>query len=606
MLRQFRLLRYVRPHGRQVGILTLTMALTVAVDVLKPWPTKLLVDQVLNHRALPPPLKPLVAALPGSHGSQGLLLWVALATVLLFAAGTAVAMVGTFVSVGFGQRITFDLASDLFLHVQRLSPLFHTRRQVGDTISRVTGDPYCVQTLVVEALLPLIQSVIMLVAMFVIMWNLNETLTLLSLAVVPFLAVTIRVYGGPMKDRTRKRRDLEGRIMAVVEQTLTAIPAVQAFTREDLEHGRFRRLADATVHAYVRSAWIDQWFKVFAGLITAVGAAAIMYLGGTFVLQGKMTVGTILVFIAYLESLYMPLNDIIYTASTMQAPAAEAGRVLEIIDTPLDVKDAPDATDIRITGYVEFRDVTFGYEEGRPVLHDVSLAAKPGDVVAIVGPTGAGKSTLVSLLVRFFDPWSGAVLVDGRDIRSVRLRSLREQIGLVLQDPFILPLTVAENIAYGDPHASKQAIVEASIAANADEFIRRLPQGYDTVIGERGTTLSGGERQRLSIARAFLKNAPILVLDEPTSALDARTESLLLEALARLMRDRTTFVVAHRLSTIRNATTILVIDRGRVVEQGTHHQLMERDGLYAGLYVQQMEIARHEPVPDEDASGARL
>ncbi|HLJ68997.1 MAG TPA: ABC transporter ATP-binding protein [Chloroflexota bacterium] len=606
MLRQFRLLRYVRPHGRQVGILTLTMALTVAVDVLKPWPTKLLVDQVLNHRALPPPLKPLVAALPGSHGSQGLLLWVALATVLLFAAGTAVAMVGTFVSVGFGQRITFDLASDLFLHVQRLSLLFHTRRQVGDTISRVTGDPYCVQTLVVEALLPLIQSVIMLVAMFVIMWSLNETLTLLSLAVVPFLAVTIRVYGGPMKDRTRKRRDLEGRIMAVVEQTLTAIPAVQAFTREDLEHGRFRRLADATVHAYVRSAWIDQWFKVFAGLITAVGAAAIMYLGGTFVLQGKMTVGTILVFIAYLESLYMPLNDIIYTASTMQATAAEADRVLEIIDTPLDVKDAPDATDIRITGYVEFRDVTFGYEEGRPVLHDVSLAAKPGDVVAIVGPTGAGKSTLVSLLVRFFDPWSGAVLVDGRDIRSVRLRSLREQIGLVLQDPFILPLTVAENIAYGDPHASKQAIVEASIAANADEFIRRLPQGYDTVIGERGTTLSGGERQRLSIARAFLKNAPILVLDEPTSALDARTESLLLEALARLMRDRTTFVVAHRLSTIRNATTILVIDRGRVVEQGTHHQLMERDGLYAGLYVQQMEIARHEPVPDEDASGARL
>jgi ATP-binding cassette subfamily B protein/subfamily B ATP-binding cassette protein MsbA len=311
-----------------------------------------------------------------------------------------------------------------------------------------------------------------------------------------------------------------------------------------------------------------------------------------------MSVGTILVFLAYLACLYEPLNSVVYTASLVQYAAAGADRVLEVLDTVPEVRDAPGAREVRFTGHVRFEDVTFGYG-AEPVLRGVSLEARPGEVVAIVGPTGAGKTTLVNLLLRFFDPRSGRVLVDGHDLRELRVRSVREQVALVLQDPFLLPLSVAENLAYGRPEATRAEVEAAAVAANADGFIGRLPAGYDTVIGERGATLSGGEKQRLAIARALLKGAPILVLDEPTSALDARTEALLLEALERLMAGRTTFIIAHRLSTIRNADRILVLDGGRIIEQGRHEDLLKLGGLYARLYRQQMEITRHAARPEE-------
>ncbi|OLE23421.1 MAG: hypothetical protein AUI36_33445 [Cyanobacteria bacterium 13_1_40CM_2_61_4] len=338
------------------------------------------------------------------------------------------------------------------------------------------------------------------------------------------------------------------------------------------------------------------WFKLVVGLVTSVGTAVVMWLGATYALEGKMSVGTLLVFISYLGSLYGPVNAITYTASTLRQTAANAERVLEILDTPPDLRDSPDAQEISLRGHVRYEGVTFGYEPGRAVLKDVSLEARPGEVVAIVGPTGAGKTTLANLLLRFFDPWSGRVLVDGRDVRSLRLRSLRGQVAMVLQEPFIFGLTAAENIAYGRPDASRDEIAAAAVAANADGFVSRLPHGYDTVVGERGTTLSGGEKQRLSIARALLKDAPILILDEPTSALDARAEALLLDALNRLMAGRTTFIIAHRLSTIRQADRILVLDHGEIVEQGRHAELMARHGLYASLYRQQMEVTGHEPV----------
>jgi ATP-binding cassette subfamily B protein/subfamily B ATP-binding cassette protein MsbA len=336
------------------------------------------------------------------------------------------------------------------------------------------------------------------------------------------------------------------------------------------------------------------WFKFFVGLVSALGTAGMMYLGARYALSGHMTAGTILVFLSYLASLYSPLESITYTASTWQGAAANADRVIEILDIVPEVRDLPDAREMEVRGHVRYEAVTFGYETGRPVLHGVSFEAKPGEVVAIVGPTGAGKTTLVNLLVRFFDPWAGRVTVDGHEVREFKVKSLRQQVALVLQEPFIFPLTAAENIAYGRPDAPRERIVAAAEAASADGFITRLPEGYDTIIGERGATLSGGEKQRLSIARAFLKDAPILILDEPTSALDARTESLLLGALKRLMQGRTTFIIAHRLSTIRNADTILVIDEGRIVEQGRHADLMIRDGLYANLYRQQMQFARHD------------
>jgi ATP-binding cassette, subfamily B, bacterial len=594
------LLRYVWPHWRGLGVVLMTMGLTVGLEVLRPWPTKLLVDQVLGQQQLPEGLTGLLAALPGSDGLEGLLLWICIATVLIFLAGTLVSMASSIASVELGQRMTYDLGADLFLHLQRLSLLFHGHRPVGDTIARVTGDPHCVRVLITGVLLSVLQSALSLIVMFAIMWRLEPTMTLLSLGVVPFLMLSIWAFSGPMKDRNRKRRDLEGRIMSLVQQAVSAIPAVQAFTREELEHARFRRYADDTVVAYRRSAFADTWFKLIVGLVTAIGTAGIMWLGARYALEGKVTVGTILVFLSYLTSLYTPLNALTYTASTLQQAAANADRVLEILRTPSDVRDSPDAREPRLRGHVRYEDVTFGYVPDRPVLKRISLEAEPGEVVAIVGPTGAGKTTLVNLLVRFFDPWTGRVTVDGEDIRQLRVRSLREQVAIVLQEPFIFPFTLAENIAYGRPDATHEEIVAAAVAANADDFIRQLPEGYDTVVGERGATLSGGEKQRLSIARAFLKGAPILILDEPTSALDARTEALLLEALNRLMEHRTTFVIAHRLSTIRNADRILVLDRGEVVEQGRHWELMAQEGLYASLYRQQMEIVRHEksePLP---------
>jgi ATP-binding cassette subfamily B protein/subfamily B ATP-binding cassette protein MsbA len=329
-----------------------------------------------------------------------------------------------------------------------------------------------------------------------------------------------------------------------------------------------------------------------------------MWLGARLVLEGRMTVGTILVFLSYLGALYEPLNAVTFTTSTWQSASAGAERVLEVLDTPREIADAPTAKEVRLAGHVRFDGVVFGYDPGVPVLREVSLEARPGEAVAIVGTTGSGKTTLMNLLLRFHDPWSGAVSIDGLDIRGIALSSLRRQVAIVLQEPFLFPITVAENIAYGKPGAGREEIVAAAVAARADEFIRRLPEGYDTVLGERGATLSGGERQRLSLARAFLKDAPILILDEPTSALDAGTESLVLEALGRLTAGRTTFLIAHRLSTVRSAHRILVLQGGRIAEAGTHEQLLARGGAYADLVLKQQAAARR--VAGEKDSGAAV
>jgi ATP-binding cassette subfamily B protein len=587
--RHLRLLRYLRPQSRPFGVVLISLALSVGLDLARPWPTKLLVDNVLGDQPIPKWL----ADLPGPATPRGVLVWVAIGTVVIFAAGMLMSIAEQIASVRLGQRMEYALGSDVFRHLQKLSLLFHHRRPLGDTLARVTGDASCVSVLVTGGLVPVLQSVVLVVAMFVIMFLIEPTLTLLAMAVVPFLMLTIRMLASPMQRRTRYQRDLEGRMMSIVEGTLSAMPAVQAFTREPYEQERYRANADDLVQAYERSTAMGMVFKLLTGLITAVGTAVIMYVGGIFVLDGKLTVGDVLVFITYLASLYAPLNSISYTGATIQYGLAQADRVLDVLDLEPDVQDAPGARDVEVRGHVVYENVKFGYEPGRAVLQDISLEAFPGDVVAIVGPTGAGKTTLMNLLVRFFDPWEGRVLVDDVDLRDVRLRSLRSQVAIVLQDPFIFPMSVAENIAYGRPEASREEIEAAAAAANADGFIGRLPDGFDTIIGERGATLSGGEKQRLSIARAFLRDAPILILDEPTSALDANTESMLLDALERLMNGRVTFIIAHRLSTIRHADQILVVEGGRIVERGAHEELLAEGGLYAGLYARQMDVAEH-------------
>jgi ATP-binding cassette, subfamily B, bacterial len=584
-----RLLPYLRAHPREIGIILGAMVAGVAVDLLRPWPMKLLIDHVLGGQPLSPGFAALLAALPGGQSTGGLLAWASVATVVIFLGGSTLATLSLVTSVRLGQRMVYALGADLFAHVQRLSLAFHSRRPVGDSVARVTGDPYCLQMLVNGTALPVAQSLLTLGAMFVVMWRLEPSLTLLALGVVPLLGMFIYAFGRPMHVWARERRDREAHLMAGVQQTLTAMPAVQAFCREEAESDRFRRRAAATIAAYERSTMADMAFKLAVGLVTAIGTASIMWVGGRYALDGTVTAGTILVFLSYLAALYTPLNEIAHTASTVQYAVANAERVVELLDTVPDVIDHPGAAQVRLVGHVRYDDVTFGYEPERPVIRGLTLDVKPGEIVAIVGATGAGKSTLVSLLLRFFDPWSGRITIDDRDVRSLSVKSLRAQIAIVLQESLILPITVAENIAYGRPDATREQIEAAAVAANAAGFISHLPHGYATGIGERGMTLSIGEQQRLAIARAFVKDAPILVLDEPTSALDAHTESAVIDALRRLVKGRTTFIVAHRLSTIRHADRVVVLDEGIMLEQGPPSELLRRDdGAFARLWARQL------------------
>ena len=580
--------RYALRRWSGVSVVLLTMLLKIGVDVLRPWPMMALVDYVLQHQPMPAWLLSAITALFGETSAQDLILLCIAGTAVVFLLGWALTAAAAMAGVGFGQQLAYDLAADLFAHLQKLSLRFHSRRSAGDSIRRVLVDSNCISTIVKDAMIPVITSVVTLIVMFGILWKLNAALAVVSLAVVPMMAWTFRCYAGRMVETSYHQQEIDTGIYETIERTLSAIPVVQAFCREEDADFQFRKATSASLSATLVATDVQLKFKIFIGLSTALGAAGMLWLGAHEVLAGRLTVGSLLVFLSYLSSLYSPLEMLAYTSSTMRGAAGSALRVMEVLNTGDHVQQAPGALPLTaVKGEVILEDVTVGYETGRPVLRNVSLRARAGECIAIVGPTGAGKSTLVSLIPRFIDPWSGRVMLDGQDLTTLSLESLRKNISLVLQEPFLFPVSIAGNIAYGNPAASHGQIEAAARAANAHDFISRLPEGYDTVVGERGATLSGGERQRISIARALLKDAPILILDEPTSSLDMRTEALLLEALQRLTAGRTTFVIAHRLSTIRNADLIAVMDSGRIAETGTHSALLAAGGLYARLHARQ-------------------
>ena len=576
-----RLLRYAIPHWRGFTLIVTVTLLSTAFSLLQPWPMKILVDHVLGQKQMSQTLAGIVSLLPGADTAGGLLVWIVLASLGVFAVNSAIDAILTLSWIRVGQQMAYDLARDMFAHLQRLSLRFHSRNSVGDSISRITSDSSCVNTIVSALLFTPVNALIAIIGMVIVMARMDQGLTLLSLTVAPLMAGASFVFGRRIRATARTRRKVESRIQSHVQQILRSIPIVQAYAREDQEHRRFQELADAIIRAQQRNTLAGGVFSLSSGLITTLGTAVILWIGAHRVLQGQLTVGSILVFLSYLGSLQGQMKALTGVYGSLQGAGASVDRVMEVLETEQEVQDRPGARPLpAISGHVRLEEVSFGYEPQRPVLRQVSLEALPGQTIALVGPTGVGKSTLVSLILRFFDPWSGRVLIDEHDLRDVQLKSLRNQIAVVMQEPFLFPLTVAENIAYGRPEASPQEIERAARAANAHGFIERLAEGYETVVGERGATLSGGERQRLSIARALLKDAPVLILDEPTSALDAETEWQLLEAVGRLMVGRTTFIIAHRLSTIRRADKIVFVQEGQVAELGTHAELLAQGGLY--------------------------
>jgi ABC-type multidrug transport system fused ATPase/permease subunit len=575
-------LSYLRPYRRRVLLLSLLLLLEIGLGALQPWPLKIVIDNVLDHEThpLPEPVRSWMATLTGGN-LIAMLVIVVVGGVLLQVINQLVSAYGTQVQVDAGQRMVYDLRGRLFEHLQALGLHHHITTNTGDAVYRIDVDAYAIENLVMSGLFPLATSVITLLVMFGILVTLDLPVALLSLAVVPFLYLCLRYYTRTLVSRTEWVKELESKLIERLYEVFAAMRLVKSFAREPYETDRYIRFGHEVMRARIAITWQESLFSVVVSTITILGTGLVLVVGGVHVLRGRMTLGELTIVISYLGAVYGPLSSIAHTTGQLQGALAGAKRVRAMFALTPETLDAPGAIDAAaIKGDIRFEEVGFDYPDGTKVLHGISFAATPGEMVALVGLTGAGKTTLVSLIPRFYDATEGRILINGVDARQYRIRSLREKIAIVLQDPVLFSGSIADNLRYGRLDATDAEIEDAARAAHAHEFISRLPRRYDTAIAEAGGGLSGGERQRLSVARAILKNAPILILDEPTSSLDAISEEIVFAALRRLRAGRTTIVIAHRLSTVRDADRILVLDGGRIAAQGRHEELLTSSRLY--------------------------
>ena len=571
-------------------ILVMTIA-SAGVAALMPWPLKILVDYALGDADVPAILGSVLGALSLETTAVVLIVTASVVSLLLFALNSALDAGLNYAWSSYGLRMVYDLASDLFARLQRLSLLFHGQGKVGDWLARISGDTWCTYQLASDLLISPLQQVFIVFTVSAVALALDPLMTLYLLVLTPVLAVSARYFGDRLKKRARQQREMQSRIMSFVQQTLTAIQIVQLFGREKANRDHINELAAVAVKRSQQNVIVNQGFEFINGFLMATALAVIIFTGGQRVVSGAMTVGSLLVFVAYINTLKTAFGGLLGAYSNLKTTEASIDRVVEILDSEQKIEESPSARPLpdstRPGASIDLDHVTFGYRSGHPVLHNVSIRVDPGERIALVGATGAGKSTLASLIPRLFDPWDGRILINGADARDVKIADLRNSVSLVLQDSFLLPMSVAANIAYARPGATENEVIAAAQAANAEEFIQKLPQGYDTILGERGATLSGGQRQRLSIARALLKDAPILILDEPTSALDTKTETEIIDALEQLMRGCTVIVIAHRFSTIRFVDRIYVLEDGRIVEQGNHSELMQAKRRYHRYFMLQ-------------------
>lgn len=584
--RRVTIMQLLRPHKRALFLGLAAMVGESVADVLTPWPLKIVLDNVLGQKTGHGWLNSFIHSTAG-YAPSSILIFAVIAVLVIALFDAIVTYTDKYITTTVGQWVTHDLRSRMYAQVQRLSMTYHDHNQTGDLISRITTDIDSVQSFITSGMLTMLVDIITVLAMIGVMFHLNWQLTLVSMAVVPVLFAIVYTYTRAVKKASRNVRKQESKLLSAVQEVLGSIRVVKAFAREDYETHRLEGESLETVEASLAARQLKARLVPLVTVVTGVGTALVLYFGGKMALgTSAMSAGSIYLFITYIRSMYKPMQDISKGMDSYSKADIGYERIQEVLTTDNEMHDMPGAKPMPpIKGQIDMEHVSFAYNEKETVLRDVNLHVGAGTTVALVGPTGSGKSTVANLVARFYDPTEGVVKIDGIDVKTVQQESLREQISFVLQDTVLFTGTIWDNIAYGNPKATHQEIVQAAKDANAMEFIDRLPEKFNAVVGERGLTLSGGQRQRIAIARAIVRNTPLLILDEPSSGLDAASEELVFEALDRLMKGKTSIVIAHRLSTIRSANCIFVIKDGTVVECGTHQELMEHEhGEYRELF----------------------